>query len=136
MCALKDYTTICSSAPSELLALMGLRSRETILPRNRRRVIDNQEAAAAFFARHESGLAWIPPQAGTVCFPRLVSGPGGAGSATSSEAFCARLLRDTGVLLLPSTVYDYGDEHFRLGLGRDDFQTGLCVLDAYLDSRP
>jgi hypothetical protein len=37
-------------------------------------------------------------------------------------------------LLLPSTVYGYGDSHFRLGLGRDDFVTGLEVLDAYLGS--
>ena len=27
----KDYTTICSAAPSEVLALIGLRARETVL---------------------------------------------------------------------------------------------------------
>jgi hypothetical protein len=41
-------------------------------------------------------------------------------------------LADTGVLLLPSTVYQYGDGHFRLGLGRDDFAEGLRALDEYL----
>ena len=57
----------------------------------------------------------------------LVTAPG-----PDAEAFCARILRDTGVLLLPSTVYDFGNEHFRMGLGREDFKTGLAVLDAYL----
>lgn len=162
MKTLKDYTTICSSAPSELLALMGLRSRETILAGNRDLVRRNAEIAAQFFSRHSSMLSWIPPQAGTVCFPRLELGHAarhaarlgaqhaadeagrGRGRGTArdlvprptshegAEAFCSRVLRDTGVLLLPSSVYDYGDEHFRMGLGREDFETGLAVLDAYL----
>jgi len=128
MSALKDYTTICSSAPSELLALMALRARDHILAANRARVRQNTEAAAVFFARHASRFVWVPPRAGTVCFPRLEAGAG-------VEALCAGVLRDTGVLLLPSTVYDYGDSHFRLGLGRDDFVAGLEVLDAYLTVR-
>lgn len=131
--ALKDYTTICSSAPSELLALMALRSRDSILTVNRERVRLNQKIAGAFFDRHASTMTWIPPRAGTVCFPRLA---GGEHETTGAEAFCARVLRDSGVLLLPSTVYGYGDSHFRLGLGRDDFATGLEVLDAYLASGP
>jgi len=159
--SLKDYTTICSSAPSELLALMGLQARDTILAANRELVRRNKNAAGAFFARHASLLSWIPPQAGTVCFPRLEEGhaarhaarhtanltgrtphraqghPGQAAAGdvaagTSAEAFCARVLRDAGVLLLPSTVYHFGDEHFRMGLGREDFETGLAALDACL----
>lgn len=129
MSALKDYTTICSSAPSELLALMALRVRDEILAANRARVGRNAQTAAGFFARHASLLSWIPPEAGTVCFPRLVNGDG-------AEAFCARVLRDTGILLLPSTVFDYGDSHFRLGLGRDDFPLGLDILNAYLAATP
>jgi len=137
MKALRDYTTICSSAPSELLALMGLRSREAILTRNRELVHRNVAAATAFFARHSSLLTWIPPQAGTVCFPRTgnrtaTRAAARAAGSKGAEAFCERVLSDTGVLLLPSTVYDYGDEHFRMGLGREDFETGLAVLDAYL----
>jgi aspartate/methionine/tyrosine aminotransferase len=151
MKTLKDYTTICSSAPSEVLALMALRSRGAILAGNRERVRRNQEAAGAFFARHARQMTWIPPQAGTVCFPRLAAGGGaddgtaetagvpaavaGTHGAGGAEAFCARVLRDTEVLLLPSTVYNFGDSHFRLGLGRDDFEAGLQVLDDYLTAQ-
>jgi aspartate/methionine/tyrosine aminotransferase len=125
MMALKDYTTICSPAPSELLALMALRSAEPILATNRDRVRGNAQTAAAFFARHPGRFRWSPPQAGTVCFPRLLAGSG-------VEAFCARVLEQTGALLLPSTVYGYGDAHFRLGLGRDDFGAGLEALESFL----
>jgi aspartate/methionine/tyrosine aminotransferase len=31
---LRDYTTICNSAPSEILALMGLRASDRIISRN------------------------------------------------------------------------------------------------------
>ena len=34
LASFKDYTTICSSAPSEVLALMALRSREQVFQRN------------------------------------------------------------------------------------------------------
>jgi aspartate/methionine/tyrosine aminotransferase len=126
---IKDYTTICSSAPSELLALMALRTGESILSAMRARIARNRSAAAAFFARHGGVFAWTPPQAGTVCFPRLRgSAPAGGGA----EYLCARLLEQTGVLLLPSTVYGYGDSHFRLGLGREDFIAGLDVLDEFV----
>ena len=70
MKALKDYTTICSSAPSELLALMGLRSRDAILAHNRELVRRNVEGGRAS-SRVARFLSWIPPQGGTVCFPRL-----------------------------------------------------------------
>jgi aspartate/methionine/tyrosine aminotransferase len=129
MMGLKDYTTICSSAPSELLALMGLRSRDAILAHNRELVRRNVELAAGCFERLRDFVSWIPPQGGTVCFPRLTEAA--ARAAGGAEAFCARVLADTGVLLLPSTTYDYGDSHFRLGLGREDFAEGLRILEEY-----
>ena len=143
--SLKDYTTICSSAPSELLALMALRSREAILRSHRDRLRRNTTTVADFFARHSTRFEWIAPRAGTVCFPRVLGSPArragkveqgpGEPNHGGAESFCSRVLRDTGVLLLPSTVYGYGDAHFRLGLGREDFAEGLAVLDDYLESR-
>jgi aspartate/methionine/tyrosine aminotransferase len=48
----KDYTTICPPAPSELLAIMGLRARETVLARSRAIVASNMDLLDAFFAEH------------------------------------------------------------------------------------
>jgi aspartate/methionine/tyrosine aminotransferase len=135
MQSLKDYTTICSSAPSELLALMGLRSREAILSANLTRIERNRQATERFFARHQDLFSWVPPQAGTVCFPRLLPREVAQDASPGAEAFCARLFEQTGALLLPSTVYGYDDAHVRLGLGRDDLQLGLEVLEAFLPGR-
>jgi aspartate/methionine/tyrosine aminotransferase len=146
MKALKDYTTICSSAPSEVLALMGLEAADAILAANRARIERNRQVAAAFCARHADRFSWIPPQAGTVCFPRLLTGGGGCsggggggadgGEGGGAAAFCAEVLERTGALLLPSTVYGYGDSHVRLGLGREDFAAGLTAVDTYLEGDP
>ena len=135
MMGLKDYTTICPPGPSELLALMALRRPAPILEAHRTRLAANIRLASGFFARNARTAKWIAPQAGTVCFPRLLDAGSVAGAGagvTGASYFCNKVLTDTGVLLLPSTAYDYGDRHFRLGMGREDFATGLAVLEEYL----
>ncbi len=49
MATLKDYTTICSSAPSELLALIGLRAKETIIANNLSKLEHNLDILEKFF---------------------------------------------------------------------------------------
>jgi len=44
-------------------------------------------------------------------------------------------MADEGVMLLPSSVFDFGDEHVRLGLGRSNFADGLARLADWLDRR-
>jgi aspartate/methionine/tyrosine aminotransferase len=128
--AMKDYTTICSSAPSEILALIGLRARHQVLARSRAIVAQNLPVADDFFARQPDALTWVRPRGGSTAFPRLV--PGGPAGA-SAEAFCARLVEATAVLLLPSTVFGSDDGHVRLGLGRTDFAEALGKVEAFLD---
>ena len=95
---MKDYTTICSSAPSEVLALIGLRARERVLERSRSIVGANLAILEDFFARRSHAFTWVRPGGGSTAFPRLVAdGPAGP----SADAFAARLVEATGVLLLP-----------------------------------
>ncbi len=126
---LKDYTTICSAAPSELLALAALRARRTILAENLARVTDNLRLLQDFCDRHPGLLQVAPPRGGTVCFPRLLS-PAGASD------LCRALAEDAGVLLLPSTVYDYGDTHVRVGLGRRAFPEALQAFEEFIRRYP
>lgn len=123
--AYKDYTTICGSGPSELLALMGLRARERIIARHRERLARNLALLDAFFARRAADFSWIRPKAGTIGFARLKREPDAA-------AFCGRVRRDAGVLLLPSSVYDYGTSHVRVGFGRENMPAALDALDRAL----
>lgn len=121
----KDYTTICSSAPSEILALMGLRARQAIVTRNLEIIQQNIALARDFCDRHEDRFVWLPPQAGSVAFPEW-RGPGGV------EAFCQGLLDRQGVMIVPGSIFDFPGQHFRLGLGRRSFPAGLERVEADL----
>jgi aspartate/methionine/tyrosine aminotransferase len=126
---LKDYTTICSSAPSEVLALMGLRARDRVLARSRAIVGANLAVLDAFFERRAEALTWVRPRGGSIGFPKLV--PGGP-AGPSADRFAARLIEATGVLLVPSSQFGFGDSHFRIGLGRADLPEAIGKLDAFL----
>lgn len=125
--AMKDYTTICNSAPSEYLATAALRVKEKLLARNLAIIENNLSLLNDFFARHTETFSWVPPRAGATCFPRLNQG--------SSEAFCRDLLEKNGVLLLPSTVFGFGDSHFRVGFARKDMPVALAGLEKYLNGQ-
>jgi aspartate/methionine/tyrosine aminotransferase len=121
----KDYTTICSSAPSEILALIGLRARETVLGRSRRIVAENLALLDGFFDEWGDRFSWVRPRAGSVGFPRLTV-PG-----VTIDAWAAGLVEAEGVLLLPGSQFGYGGNHFRLGFGRTDLPVALERLERY-----
>jgi aspartate/methionine/tyrosine aminotransferase len=121
----KDYTTICNSAPGEILGLIALQARETILARNLDIIRKNLEIAEQFFADHRDRFAWTRPLAGSVAFPRWL----GAGSV---EEFCRELIDRRGVMLVPGSLFDFPGNHFRIGLGRRNFGAALERLSQYL----
>ncbi len=122
--AFKDYTTICSSAPSEILALIGLRARSALVERHRARIARNLAALEAFVARHGERFALAPPRAGSVCLLRLRDG--------HATDFCRRLVDKAGIMLLPSSVFQFGDEHVRVGLGRENLPDVLARFEEAL----
>jgi aspartate/methionine/tyrosine aminotransferase len=127
--AFKDYTTICSSAPSEILALIALRARETVLARSRAIVAANLPLLDAFFAARSETFRWVRPRAGSVGFPRLTA------PDTSIDEFAADLVEAEGVLLLPGSRFGHPGNHFRVGFGRTDLPDALERLAAYADLR-
>jgi aspartate/methionine/tyrosine aminotransferase len=125
MLTLKDYTTICNSAPSEFLSCIALRHREAIAERNLGIIRANLDRLDEFFARHSEVFAWKRPKAGSTAFPRLKGG-------LSSAAFCREAVEKQGVMLLPSTCFDYGDAHLRIGFGRRNMPEALERLERML----
>jgi aspartate/methionine/tyrosine aminotransferase len=123
--AFKDYTTICSSAPSEVLALIGLRARDVVLARSRGIVAANLERLDAFFDAWSDRFTWVRPRAGSIGFPRLTV-PG-----VSIDTWAAELVEAEGVLLLPGSQFGVGGNHFRLGFGRTDMPVALDRLEAF-----
>ncbi len=61
--AFKDYTTICSSAPAEILGIVALRAREAVLARTHAIVGANLPLLDRFFAER-SGTVLVGPSAG------------------------------------------------------------------------
>jgi aspartate/methionine/tyrosine aminotransferase len=122
---LKHYTTICASAPSELLTALALRNRQALLDRNRRIVEGNLPLLDAFFERHAGLFDWVRPTASSIGFPRLAT-------IGNVDELCARLAHE-GVLLLPGSVYDE-PAHVRIGFGRANMPEALGVLEEQLSA--
>jgi aspartate/methionine/tyrosine aminotransferase len=120
--ALKDYTTICNSAPSEILALMALRARDRVLARSHAIIEANLPILADFMRRHSAQLSWSPPRAGSVCFPRFVGD-------IDAEQVAERLIERTGVVIVHGSRFDFDRAHFRVGYGRTDMPAALSLID-------
>jgi aspartate/methionine/tyrosine aminotransferase len=116
--ALKDYTTICAPAPSEVLTAVALRHRDVLLERNLGLVHRNLPLLDAFFAQRPE-FEWVRPIAGPIGFPRL-------GGIEDVDRVCERLAA-AGVLLLPGSVYDVPG-HVRVGFGRANLAQALDRL--------
>jgi aspartate/methionine/tyrosine aminotransferase len=126
----KHYTSICGAAPSELLAQIALKARERILERNRGLVAKNLALLEPFFTEHADLFEWYLPDGGCIGFPRYLGRDG-------LEAFARELLEQSGVLLLPASVYrsELGatpGDRFRIGFGRDNLRAGLAALRGHL----
>ncbi len=130
----KHYLSICNSAPSERLSVIALRSRDRILERNRAIVRNNILALERFFGDYPALFEWQRPQGGCVTFPRYIGEDG-------VEAFCRSLVEDSGVLLLPSSIYRSElmatpTDCFRIGYGRlGVFEQGIQVMREHIENK-
>ncbi|WP_254126662.1 aminotransferase class I/II-fold pyridoxal phosphate-dependent enzyme [Amycolatopsis sp. CA-230715] len=126
----KHYTTICNSAPSEVLARIAVKARAHILSRNRAIIAENLPVFDAFFAEFADLFDWQAPDGGCVAFPRYLGRDG-------VERFCASVVEDAGILLLPAGLYrseltSTPTDRFRIGIGRRNPEPGLGALASWL----
>jgi aspartate/methionine/tyrosine aminotransferase len=121
----KDYTTICSSAPSEILAIIALRARDRVLARSREIVARNLDHLDGFFDDWADRFTWVRPRAGSIGYPRLTV-PG-----VRIDDWAAELVETEGVLLLPGSQFGHPGNHFRLGFGRQNLPEALARLEAF-----
>lgn len=123
----KDYLTICSSGPSELLAIAGLRARDRVLARNRAIALSNLALLDDLFKRRAKDLEWVRPASWPIGFPRLLR-------AEPVDDFATRLVERTGVMIAPESIFDHKGNHFRIGFGRRDMPQALERFEAFLDA--
>ncbi len=119
--AFKDYTTICSSAPSEILAIAALRAKKEIIKRNLQIIKNNLAQLDQFFAHFNHLFVWNKPKAGPIAFPKLKRD-------RDVNHFCIDLVEKKGVMLLPASVYDYQGNNFRIGFARKNMPEALHVF--------
>jgi len=125
---LKDYTSVCASAPSEVLATAALRARHRLVARCRDIVTTNLRHVEAFVDSTDL-VEWTRPTGGTVGFPRLAA-------PWPIEEFVEELVAKHGVLLLPGTVFDDTTNRFRIGLGRRTLPQALDRIADFITATP
>jgi aspartate/methionine/tyrosine aminotransferase len=123
---LKYYTTICASAPSEFLSALALRHREVLVERNREIVLRNLPVLDSFFRKRSDLFEWVKPDASPIGFVRYKP-------QRDVLSFCQDVVNNSGVLLLPGTVYDE-PRHIRFGYGRKNMPEALAQFSAYLSA--
>lgn len=122
---MKHYTSICNSAPAEVLTLIALRNKDKILQRNNKIVADNLKLLDKFFIEYSTLFQWVRPQGGCVGFVKYKG-------KDFIDSFCNQLVHRQNVLLMPASVYDYANTHFRIGFGRQNMPQCLAQLKEFL----
>ena len=128
---MKHYLSICNARPSEVLAGVALKARETIFARNRALCAENIGKLDSFFAEYPHLYEWIAPDGGCVAFARYRGADG-------VEEHCRRLVEEKGVLLLPASLYasdllPVPADRFRVGIGRKNIDAGLAAWREFLE---
>lgn len=121
----RDYTMICGGVFNDMLAVYILQHRDQVLARNRKLVMTNLAILKDWVANEPRVSLIFPKAVSTSCIKFDI--PEG------TESFCLRLLKETGVLLVPGDRFDLPG-HARLGYCTDEttLRTGLQKLSEFL----
>ena len=121
----KHYMSICNSAPSEALSIIALRNGEKLLKRNKDIIKANIDLAEEFFIKYSSLFKNYRPMSGPIAFHKMEIDQ-------TMDVFCDNLVKKSGVLLLPASMYAYPGTFFRMGYGRRSFPECLAKFEQYL----
>ena len=100
---------------------MALQNKDAIIAQQLARVRRNLIALDAFFHQYPDFFSWNRPVGGSICFPRMLS-------VTDTYKFCEQLVADTGIMLVPSRMFQYGDQHVRMGFGRENLPEVIALF--------
>lgn len=122
---LKDFITICNSAPSEFLATIALNNLESIVERNLDIIHSNLSILDSFFDQFSDVIRWVRPKAGPITLAEITR-------KVDMDKFCETLRDQQGVLLIPGNIFEYDNQHFRLGYGRKNMPEALERFSDFL----
>ncbi|MFA8342823.1 MAG: aminotransferase class I/II-fold pyridoxal phosphate-dependent enzyme [Rhodothermaceae bacterium] len=123
----KDYLTICNSAPSEILSAIALNHSNDFIKPNLEKIEKNISLFSKFILDFNSIFNFIMPKAGSTGFVKLhIKEP--------AFEFSEKLVKDTGIMTIPSELFEYGDKHIRIGFGRENFPEIIEILSSYISA--
>jgi hypothetical protein len=136
MWRINDLYGATAAHPAERLAVAALDHLEAIAADSRALLARNRTLLDGFLAARPD-LAWVPPTAGTLVFPRLLSGRKRAAAPESTsgvEPLCRLLLERYETTVVPGRFFEM-PEHFRIGIGGETamVEEGLARLSRALD---
>ncbi|MFW5710864.1 MAG: aminotransferase class I/II-fold pyridoxal phosphate-dependent enzyme [Spirochaetota bacterium] len=122
---LKDYTTICNSAPSEFLALLAVRNSERLVSRCKNIISVNLKLFEQLTRRYPEKIELLPGGGGSILFPRFIDG-------RSAERVSMQLIEEQNLLMLPGPLFEMPERFFRVGLGRESLPIALAKFEEIL----
>lgn len=112
--AYKDYLSICSNAPSEVLTTIALNHLDAFLRPNLAKIHHNIGLFTAFAKERDLVKNFVPPRAGSAAFVELnITEP--------SLAWSDSLVEKTGIMTVPAEMFGYDGTCIRVGFGRRNF---------------
>lgn len=122
----RDVVDVSGAFPADRLAVLAFQYLEKLEARARSIIEPNLERFTRFVDARPD-LEWVPPQGGTVAFPRIVG-------ATDTRALAERLLREHGTAIVPGAFFE-APAHMRIAFGCSarTLDAGLEALGRVLD---
>jgi len=126
----KDYTTICGSGPSEILAIIALRHGDAMLARAWNLARAHRQHLESFCGEFSDLFEWAPDSAtGLMTFVVLR----GWAANMGAQRFADWCVQVSSCVMVPSDCFDMPDPPaVRFGLGRRNFPEALAALKSKL----
>jgi aspartate/methionine/tyrosine aminotransferase len=122
----KDYLSICSSAPSEILSIIALNHIDDFLQPNIKKIQNNINLFAEFAQTQEIISSFIPPKSGSTAFVKL-------NINCSSLEFSNYLVEKAGIMTIPAEMFDHPGKFIRVGFGRESLPKILPIMRVFLE---
>lgn len=122
----KDYLSICSSAPSEILSIIALNHIDDFLQPNIKKIQQNINLFAEFAQTQDIISSFIPPKSGSTAFVEL-------NINCSSLEFSNYLVKNAGIMTIPAEMFDHPGKYIRVGFGRQNFHEILPLLTGFIE---
>lgn len=122
----KDYLSICSSAPSEILSIIALNHIDDFLQPNIKKIQQNIKLFAEFAQTQDVISSFIPPKSGSTAFVKL-------NINCSSLEFSNYLVEKAGIMTIPAEMFDHPGKFIRVGFGRESLPKILPIMQGFLE---